>query len=52
MKTTGPIEEWLKSSVISALDGDDQFHAAVALPLGKVPLTPIKYEAGWDPKPA
>jgi len=32
---------------MSELDGGDgQFQAGIALPLEKVPLTPIKYEAG------
>jgi len=28
-----------------------QLHAPAALPLGKEPLVPTEYEAGWDPEP-
>lgn len=36
--------------LISALDGNNELHATVALPLGKETLVQIRYECGWAPE--
>jgi len=33
------------------MEVSDQLHAPTALPRGKEPPVPIKYEAGWAPEP-